>query len=138
MVGAVSGAGEREWQSPASPVLGIHAPIAGGLHRSALDAAAKGCRTWQIFSRNPRGWAAKPLDPDEVALFRRTRAENGLSPCVIHACYLINLATGAPEIREKSVRAAGAALRPMRRLRTARSPWQRRRAGWRARCGERG
>jgi deoxyribonuclease IV len=122
MVGAVKrveereggGAGGREkrWRDfspalplPRSPAFGIHAPIAAGLHRSILDAAAKGCRAWQIFSRNPRGWAARPLAADEIELFRRTREECGLGPCVIHACYLINLATGAPDVRAKSVAA---------------------------------
>lgn len=91
--------------SPTLRLLGIHAGIAGGLHKSIRDAAEKGCRTWQIFSRNPRGWTARPIGADEIELFRRTRAAYGLSPCVIHACYLINLATGAPETREKSIAA---------------------------------
>lgn len=85
--------------------LGIHAGIVGGLQQSILDAAEKGCQTWQIFSRNPRGWTARPIDPQELELFHRTRDEYELGPCLIHACYLINLATSAPDTRQKSIAA---------------------------------
>ena len=87
------------------PRLGLHTGIAGGLHRSIAEARAKDCQTGQIFSRNPRGWAARPLGAEEIALFRAARAEAGLDPCVIHSCYLINLAASAPEIRAKSISA---------------------------------
>ena len=87
------------------PRLGLHTGIAGGLHHSILDAKRKGCRTWQIFSRNPRGWTARPLGDEEVRLFHETREMAGLTPCVIHACYLINLAATVPETRVKSVAA---------------------------------
>lgn len=87
------------------PRLGLHTGIAGGLHRSIDQAVAKGCRTWQIFSRNPRGWTARPLGAEEIGLFRAARAAAGLDPCVIHSCYLINLAATAAEVREKSIAA---------------------------------
>ncbi len=93
-------AGER-----AAPRLGVHAGIAGGLHRSIEEAREKGCLTWQIFSRNPRGWTARPLSDEEIARFREARADSGLDPCIIHSCYLINLAAPDPEIRAKSIAA---------------------------------
>lgn len=34
------------------------------------NALKEGCTAFQIFSRNPRGWAAKPLDKKDVALFK--------------------------------------------------------------------
>src|SRR6185436_10064711 len=86
-----------------SHCLGVHTGIGGGLHHSIAEAKAKGCQTWQIFSRNPRGWAARPLTREEIQFFRNARDEAELTPCVIHACYLINLATGMPEIRAKSI-----------------------------------
>jgi deoxyribonuclease-4 len=85
--------------------LGVHTAIAGGLHRSIAEAREKGCATWQIFSRNPRGWSARPLGQEEIQLFRTTRAESELGPCIIHSSYLINLAANDPEIRRKSVEA---------------------------------
>ncbi len=90
---------------PSSPRTGVHTGVAGGLHRSISEAEEKGCQTWQIFSRNPRGWTAKPLTPDDVKLFREARERSGLTPCVIHSCYLINLAAPAPEVRAKSIAA---------------------------------
>ncbi len=88
-----------------TPRLGLHTGIGGGIFNSVREAAAKGCRTWQIFSRNPRGWTARPLTETEIALFKDARQETGLDPCVIHACYLINLAASAEEVRAKSIAA---------------------------------
>ena len=87
------------------PRVGLHAPIAGGLQNALLKAHALGCDAVQIFSRNPRGWSARALVEEEVETFKRVRAETGISPVVIHANYLINLAAADEVIREKSVRA---------------------------------
>ncbi|MDX6694863.1 MAG: deoxyribonuclease [Blastocatellia bacterium] len=84
------------------PKIGLHLPIAGGLHNALLKALKLGCDTTQIFSRNPRGWMARPLSAEEVERFRSTRAETQISPVAIHANYLINLAAADETIREKS------------------------------------
>jgi deoxyribonuclease-4 len=94
---------EAAHESSARPRIGFHAPIAGGLHNALLKAHALGCDTVQMFSRNPRGWAAKPLSAEDVERFRTVRAETGLSPVVIHANYLINLAAADPTVRAKSI-----------------------------------
>ena len=86
----------------AAPRIGLHAPIAGGLHHALLKARDLGCDTVQIFSRNPRGWMARPLTEEEVTLFHCARAETGISPIVIHCNYLVNLAAADEMIREKS------------------------------------
>lgn len=87
------------------PRIGFHAPIAGGLQNALLKAHALGCDAVQIFSRNPRGWAARPLSDEEVERFLATRAETRISPVVIHCNYLVNLAAADPVIREKSRKA---------------------------------
>ena len=87
----------------ARPRIGLHTGIAGGLHNALLKAQSLGADTVQIFSRNPRGWKARPLDAEEVEQFRRVRAETGVGPVAIHANYLINLAAADVGIREKSV-----------------------------------
>jgi deoxyribonuclease-4 len=84
------------------PQIGLHLPIAGGLQNALLKARALGCDTVQIFSRNPRGWMARPLMDEEIERFRVVRAETGISPVVIHCNYLVNLAAANPEILEKS------------------------------------
>lgn len=86
----------------AAPRIGLHLGIAGGLHTALLRARELNATAVQIFSRNPRGWTAKPLDAEQVALFKSTRAETGITPVVVHANYLINLASGDAVIREKS------------------------------------
>jgi deoxyribonuclease-4 len=83
--------------------VGLHTGIAGGLHNALLKARALGADAVQIFSRNPRGWKARPLEAEEVEQFKRVRAETGVSPVAVHANYLINLAAADREIRAKSV-----------------------------------
>jgi deoxyribonuclease-4 len=73
------------------------------LQNALLKAQTLGADAVQIFSRNPRGWKARPLEAEEVARFKRVRLETGISPVVVHANYLINLAAADAGIREKSV-----------------------------------
>src|SRR5918997_558994 len=90
-------------QETGRPRIGLHTGIAGGLHNALLKAQALGADAVQIFSRNPRGWKARPLEDEEVEQFKRVRGETGVSPVVIHANYLINLAAADEVIREKSI-----------------------------------
>src|ERR1044071_2454646 len=90
-------------QAVARTRVGLHTGIAGGLHNALLKARSLGADTVQIFSRNPRGWKARPLEAEEVEQFKRVREETGVAPVAIHANYLINLAAADLGIREKSV-----------------------------------
>lgn len=90
-------------QATDRPRIGLHTGIAGGLHNALLKARSLGADAVQIFSRNPRGWQARPLEPEEVEQFKRVRAETCVNPVVIHANYLINLAAADETVREKSV-----------------------------------
>lgn len=84
------------------PKIGFHAPITGGLHQALQKAKDLDCQTVQIFSRNPRGWQAKPLTEEDIAQFKATRRLTKISPVVIHANYLINLSGVDPLMLEKS------------------------------------
>lgn len=84
------------------PRIGFHAPISGGLHNALLRSKELDCQTVQIFSRNPRGWKAKPLTDEEVELFKRVRRKTKISPVAIHANYLINLAAADGLMLQKS------------------------------------
>jgi len=88
---------------PRRPRIGFHAPIKGGLHESLIVAKDTGCDAVQLFSRNPRGWLAKPLTKEAIDLFRKTRRQTKLSPVLIHTNYLINLATADEVILLKSI-----------------------------------
>jgi len=85
------------------PGIGFHAPITKGLHNALVIAKETGCDAVQIFSRNPRGWMAKPLTKEAVDLFRKTRRQTKLSPVLIHTNYLINLAAADESILLKSI-----------------------------------
>ena len=82
-------------------LLGAHEGIAGGVSTAFARAEEDGAECLQIFTRNARGWAAKPLEEDEVERFR-AEAKRTRMPAAAHASYLINAAGGDPEIRRKS------------------------------------
>jgi len=90
-------------ESKRRPRIGFHAPIKGGLHESLIIAKETGCDAVQIFSRNPRGWMAKPLTRESISLFKATRKLTKLSPVLIHANYLINLSSADDVILLKSI-----------------------------------
>jgi deoxyribonuclease IV len=50
--------------------IGFHVSISGGISNSVDNALKDHCSAFQIFSRNPRGWAARPLAIEDVQLFK--------------------------------------------------------------------
>jgi len=82
-------------------LLGAHEGIAGGVSTAFTRAEADGADCLQIFTRNARGWAAKPLEDDEVERFRVEARRTG-KPVAAHSSYLINCASPDREIRKKS------------------------------------
>ena len=85
--------------------LGIHTSIAGSLEKAALKAAELGANTFQIFSTSPRMWRGSVPAVADVYRLRAARERHGLSPLVIHAGYLINLASDDPLVRSRSIAA---------------------------------
>ncbi len=83
--------------------VGVHVSIAGSIAKAVERAQGIGCDTFQIFSRNPRGWAAKPLASADVDAFRAALAASGIAPAVDHMPYLPNLASSKDEPYERSV-----------------------------------
>ena len=84
--------------------------IAGGLPRAVDRAKASRCEALQIFTKSAGQWRARPLPPEEIALFREKIAATGIGPVVAHNSYLINLATAQPELRAQSLAALGEEL----------------------------
>lgn len=82
-------------------ILGAHEGIAGGVSRAFERAEADTAQAVQIFVRNPRGWAAKPIEEDEVARFRSEARRTGM-PSAAHSIYLANHAAEDPDLRERS------------------------------------
>jgi len=81
--------------------VGVHISIAGSISRSVERARDAGCDTFQIFSRNPRGWAFKDLSEEDAGHFRENLRSTGLSPVFDHMPYLPNLATPREDMYEK-------------------------------------
>ena len=87
--------------------IGIHTSIAGS-YLNALESARKlGCNALQIFSASPRMWqggSTRISDVDAKA-FRARREELRLGPLVIHANYLLNLASAERMLQTRSIQA---------------------------------
>ncbi len=76
--------------------LGAHVSIAESIALSPERGEAVGCEAIQIFSRSPRMLRnTKPLAVEETAAFRENLAVHHIARAVIHANYLINLASPA-------------------------------------------
>jgi deoxyribonuclease-4 len=96
-------------------LLGAHEGIAGGVSKAFCRAEADGADCLQIFTRNARGWAAKPLDDEEVRAFRSEARRTG-KPVAAHSSYLINCASTDRDIRDKSWQALADELGRCERL----------------------
>jgi deoxyribonuclease IV len=84
-------------------LLGAHMPIKDGLGAAIREGERIGCTAVQVFTKSPQMWKSKPITEDMVQDFRTACEETGISSVVVHDSYLINMASGDPELREKSV-----------------------------------
>lgn len=82
--------------------LGIHLNIQKPLTKIIDEALTIGCTTFQIFTRNPRGWKPTELNPEEAQQFKTRLEKTQLPPVSAHMPYLPNLAA-VGEFYEKSV-----------------------------------
>lgn len=90
--------------------LGMHVSITGTIDQAADRAKELTCNTFQMFTRNPRGWKFRKLDSEEVAEFKRKTAAYNLAPAVSHMPYLPNLSSPKKAIYNKSVKSLIAEL----------------------------
>jgi len=74
--------------------LGAHISISESIALAPSRGRTVGCEAIQIFSRSPRMLRkTKPIPPEEAQAFRENLAKLRLAGAVIHANYLINLAS---------------------------------------------
>jgi deoxyribonuclease-4 len=76
--------------------------VGGGLANAPGNGVAIGATAIQVFTRNHRQWACRPLAPDEPAEFRRALEQSGIGAVMAHASYLINLASVSPDFLARS------------------------------------
>lgn len=80
--------------------IGCHLSSSKGYLSMAETAKKIDANTFQFFTRNPRGGAAKALDPDDISAFLKYSKENDICPILAHAPYTLNAAAKDPRIRE--------------------------------------
>lgn len=80
--------------------LGCHLSSSQGYLHMAQEAVSIGADTFQFFTRNPRGGAAKPIDPKDTEAFMAYTQEHHFGPCIAHAPYTLNACSKDASIRD--------------------------------------
>src|SRR3954454_24636262 len=85
-------------------LIGAHVSPAGGPKNAVARGEERGCQSIQIFNQSPRMWRPSVYSDEAVADFRAALdASEQVDALLIHAIYLVNLATEDSEMREKSL-----------------------------------
>jgi deoxyribonuclease-4 len=82
-------------------LLGAH--CSGGIKKALERGAEIGAEAVQLFAQSPRTWRFPDHDPADLEAFPERRAELSIGAVLVHALYLVNLATTNKEIYGKSV-----------------------------------
>ena len=85
--------------------IGCHVSSAGGYAPAARHAAELGGNALALFTRNPRGGSAKPLDPADASEFMAFCQAHAMAPMVAHAPYTLNPCGAKETVREFAHRA---------------------------------
>jgi len=75
----------------------------GGVKKALDNAAGHGFDAVQLFAQSPRAWRFPEHDPADLERFREGREEAGQKAVLVHALYLLNLASPNDDLYEKSV-----------------------------------
>lgn len=80
--------------------IGCHLSSSKGFLAMGKAALSVGGNTFQFFSRNPRGGAAKPLDMQDIEAYITFAVQNNISSILAHAPYTLNACAADPGLRE--------------------------------------
>jgi deoxyribonuclease-4 len=80
--------------------IGAHLSISEGFLKAAKTAHLIGANTFQYFTRNPRGGAAREIDNDEISQAIKFMTANNFSTLVAHAPYTLNLCSNDERVRQ--------------------------------------
>ena len=86
--------------------IGAHVSISGSLDLAVDNAVERECSAFQIFTRNPRSWFAKDLDPIQVKKFKEKLQKSRIdrmATCA-HMPYLPNLSSPDEDGYQKSIK----------------------------------
>jgi deoxyribonuclease IV len=92
-------------------LIGAHVSTAGGLVKAHGRGVELDCDAIQIFNQSPRMWRPTTWKDPDIEEFRSLMDGGPIKSVVIHAVYLINLATKDREMRKKSLTSLSHALR---------------------------
>lgn len=91
--------------------IGRHLPVSGGLGGTLKKAMELECETVQVFVSNPQGWAIPEGPREDGEMFAQGATDAGIEPMVVHAKYLINLASKDDDKRTRSIKALASEMR---------------------------
>jgi deoxyribonuclease-4 len=77
--------------------------VSGGVKAAPERAAAIGADALQLFVQSPRAWRFPEHDADVLADFDERAREAGVGAVLVHAIYLVNLASPDDDLYGKSV-----------------------------------
>lgn len=80
--------------------IGCHLSSSKGYEAMGKEALKIGANTFQFFTRNPRGGAAKAIDASDVERFLKLASENGIDTILAHAPYTLNACAADEGLRE--------------------------------------
>jgi len=83
-------------------LFGAHVSSAGSIINTFDRAEEIGAEVFQFFLRSPRAWSWKGVEEDTVRAFRE-RLSYWRKPVMVHAPYLLNLASPREDLRRRSV-----------------------------------
>jgi deoxyribonuclease-4 len=92
-------------------LIGAHVSPAGGPANAVERGVERGCRAIQIFNQSPRQWKPTTYDDEKVAAYKEAFESSDVDALLIHAVYLINLASEDKDMRKKSLTSLVASLR---------------------------
>ena len=93
--------------------IGCHLSAAKGFTAMGKTALEIGANTFQFFTRNPRGGAAKKIDQNDVDRFLSLAAENRFGVLLAHAPYTLNPAAENSDVRRFAFEAMSDDLKRM-------------------------
>ena len=86
-------------------LIGAHTSTAGGVHKALLKGQEIGATTIQLFTSNQKQWNGRNFTEEDLAIWRDTLKDSGISHIMSHDSYLINLGSNKNDLLAKSRKA---------------------------------
>lgn len=84
--------------------IGCHLSASKGFFNMAKTACEINANTFQFFTRNPRGFAAKDIDEADIEKYHEFISDKGFSKILAHAPYTLNPSSSDEKVRDLALR----------------------------------